>query len=59
MPYEKIVLSDGTEILFEVPQGREVTGKNDPDSPQRDTTGLSVPTHAGEVNKEGSQVSLP
>jgi hypothetical protein len=59
MPYEKIVLADGTEVLFEVPQDREATGKNDADSHQRDTTGLSVPTHAGETDKEGSQVSLP
>jgi len=59
MPYEKIVLSDGTEVLFEVPQEREATGKNDADSQQRDATDLSVPTHTVEIDKQGSQASLP
>jgi hypothetical protein len=42
MPYEKVVLSDGTEVLFVMPEDPEATGANDADTQQRDTTGLAV-----------------
>jgi hypothetical protein len=45
MLYEKVVLSDGTEVLFVMPEDPEATGTNAADTHQRDTTSLSVPPH--------------
>jgi hypothetical protein len=37
MPYEKVVLQDGTEVLFAMPEDPEATATNDADTQQRDT----------------------
>jgi hypothetical protein len=47
MPYEKVVLSDGAEVLFAMPETPDATGANDADTEQRDTPSLPVLPHRG------------
>ena len=40
MSYEKVVLTDGTEVLFIVPDDPQASGTTDADTHQSDTTPL-------------------
>jgi hypothetical protein len=51
MPYQKVVLSDGTEVLFGMPEEPEATGTHDADTQQKGTTRLSPPPHREEPEK--------
>ena len=35
MPYEKVVLTDGMEVLFAVPEEPQETGSSEAETPQR------------------------
>jgi hypothetical protein len=59
MLYEKIVLSDGAEVLFARGHKQEATPKNGADAHQRDTTVMAAAANVREMDKEISQVSPP
>jgi hypothetical protein len=42
MAYERVVLSDGTEVLFAISENPEAADTNDADTSQRDPMSLSA-----------------
>jgi hypothetical protein len=51
MPYEKIVLTDGTEVLFAVPEEPQETETSEAPPPQRDTTRLMAALAPGQARR--------
>jgi hypothetical protein len=59
MSYGKVVLTDGTEVLFIVPDDPQATGTTDADTHQSDTTCLSAAIAAeGRVIASGETMRM-
>ena len=51
MPYEKVVLTDGTEVLFAVPEELQETEPPEAQPSQRDTTRLLAAIAPGKARR--------